>query len=87
MKERAADCFSKGERLVRFINFRTLIRGTERAKTIYVLPMLLDHRQTERQDLDELLELLGLTERAASSSERIVRRSTAASCNWKSIDQ
>ena len=27
------------------------------------LPMLLDHRQAERKDLDELLELLGLTER------------------------
>ena len=27
------------------------------------LPMLLDHRQAERKDLDELLDLLGLTER------------------------
>ena len=61
MKERELTAFRRREigQIYQFYNLIPVLNVEENI----CLPMLLDHRQTERKDLDELLELLGLTER------------------------
>ena len=61
MKERELTAFRRREigQIYQFYNLIPVLNVEENM----CLPMLLDHRQTERKDLDELLELLGLTER------------------------
>lgn len=61
MKERELTAFRRREigQIYQFYNLIPVLNVEENI----CLPMLLDHRQAERKDLDELLELLGLTER------------------------
>lgn len=61
MKERELTAFRRREigQIYQFYNLIPVLNVEENI----CLPMLLDHRQVERKDLDELLELLGLTER------------------------
>lgn len=61
MKERELTTFRRREigQIYQFYNLIPVLNVEENI----CLPMLLDHRQAERKDLDELLELLGLTER------------------------
>ena len=61
MKERELTAFRRREigQIYQFYNLIPVLNVDENI----CLPMLLDHRQAERKDLDELLELLGLTER------------------------
>ena len=61
MKERELTAFRRREigQIYQFYNLIPVLIVEENI----CLPMLLDHRQAERKDLDELLELLGLTER------------------------
>lgn len=61
MKERELTAFRRREigQIYQFYNLIPVLNVEENI----CLPMLLDHRQEERKDLDELLELLGLTER------------------------
>ena len=61
MKERELTAFRRREigQIYQFYNLIPVLNVEENI----CLPMLLDHRQTERKDLDELLDLLGLTER------------------------
>lgn len=61
MKERELTAFRRRE-IGQIYQFYNLIPVLNMEENI-CLPMLLDHRQAERKDLDELLELLGLTER------------------------
>lgn len=61
MKERELTAFRRRE-IGQIYQFYNLIPVLNVEENICV-PMLLDHRQAERKDLDELLELLGLTER------------------------
>ena len=61
MKERELTAFRRRE-IGQIYQFYNLIQVLNVEENI-CLPMLLDHRQAERKDLDELLELLGLTER------------------------
>ena len=61
MKERELTAFRRRE-IGQIYQFYNLIPVLNLEENI-CLPMLLDHRQAERKDLDELLELLGLTER------------------------
>lgn len=61
MKERELTAFRRRE-IGQIYQFYNLIPVLNEEENI-CLPMLLDHRQAERKDLDELLELLGLTER------------------------
>ena len=60
MKERELTAFRRREigQIYQFYNLIPVLNVEENI----CLPMLLDHRQAERKDLDELLELLGLTE-------------------------
>lgn len=61
MKERELTAFRRREigQIYQFYNLIPVLNVEENI----CLPMLLDHRQAERKDLDELLDLLGLTER------------------------
>ena len=61
MKERELTTFRRREigQIYQFYNLIPVLNVEENI----CLPMLLDHRQAERKDLDELLDLLGLTER------------------------
>ena len=61
MKERELTAFRRREigQIYQFYNLIPVLNVEENI----CQPMLLDHRQAERKDLDELLELLGLTER------------------------
>lgn len=61
MKERELTVFRRREigQIYQFYNLIPVLNVEENI----CLPMLLDHRQAERKDLDELLDLLGLTER------------------------
>ena len=61
MKERELTAFRRREigQIYQFYNLIPVLNVEENI----CLPILLDHRQAERKDLDELLELLGLTER------------------------
>ena len=61
MKDRELTAFRRREigQIYQFYNLIPVLIVEENI----CLPMLLDHRQAERKDLDELLELLGLTER------------------------
>ena len=61
MKERELTAFRRREigQIYQFYNLIPVLNVEENI----CLPMLLDHRQAERKGLDELLELLGLTER------------------------
>ncbi|RGY79779.1 ABC transporter ATP-binding protein [Dorea sp. AM58-8] len=61
MEERELTAFRRREigQIYQFYNLIPVLNVEENI----CLPMLLDHRQAERKDLDELLELLGLTER------------------------
>ena len=61
MKERELTAFRRREigQIYQFYNLIPVLNVEENI----CLPMLLDHRQAERKDLDELLESLGLTER------------------------
>ena len=61
MKERELTAFRRREigQIYQFYNLIPVMNVEENI----CLPMLLDHRQAERKDLDELLDLLGLTER------------------------
>lgn len=61
MKERELTAFRRREigQIYQFYNLIPVLNVEENI----CLPMLLDHRQAERKDLDELLGLLGLTER------------------------
>ena len=61
MKERELTAFRRREigQIYQFYNLIPVLNVEENI----CLPMLLDHRQAEGKDLDELLELLGLTER------------------------
>ena len=61
MKERELTAFRSREigQIYQFYNLIPVLNVEENI----CLPMLLDHRQAERKDLDELLDLLGLTER------------------------
>lgn len=61
MKERELTAFRRREvgQIYQFYNLIPVLNVEENI----CLPMLLDHRKEERKDLDELLELLGLTER------------------------
>ena len=61
MKERELTAFRRREigQIYQFYNLIPVLNVEENI----CLPMLLDHREAERKDLDELLELLGLTER------------------------
>lgn len=61
MKERELTAFRRREigQIYQFYNLIPVLNVEENI----CLPMLLDHRQAERKDLDELLELLSLTER------------------------
>ena len=61
MKERELTAFRRREigQIYQFYNLIPVLNVEENI----CLPMLLDHRKAERKDLDELLELLGLTER------------------------
>ena len=61
MKERELTAFRRRE-ICQIYQFYNLIPVLNVEENI-CLPMLLDHRQAERKDLDELLDLLGLTER------------------------
>ena len=61
MKERELTAFRRRE-IGQIYQFYNLIPVRNVEENI-CLPMLLDHRQAERKDGDELLELLGLTER------------------------
>ena len=61
MKERELTAFRRREigQIYQFYNLIPVLNVEENI----CLPMLLDHRQAERKDLDELLDLLGLTKR------------------------
>lgn len=61
MKERELTAFRRREigQIYQFYNLIPVLNVEENI----CLPMLLDHRQAERKDLDELLDLLGLAER------------------------
>ena len=61
LKERELTAFRRREigQIYQFYNLIPVLNVEENI----CLPMLLDHRQAERKDLDELLDLLGLTER------------------------
>lgn len=61
MKERELTAFRRREigQIYQFYNLIPVLNVEENI----CLPMLLDHRPAERKDLDELLDLLGLTER------------------------
>ena len=61
MKGRELTAFRRREigQIYQFYNLIPVLNVEENI----CLPMLLDHRQAERKDLDELLDLLGLTER------------------------
>ena len=61
MKERELTAFRR-RKIGQIYQFYNLIPVLNVEENI-CLPMLLDHRQAERKDLDELLDLLGLTER------------------------